>query len=206
MGDNKIDTRFEDPDFDDDGNVDVEWYPVPKGLREAWDELHAESEAHEAAREPAVQKSIRARKPKNSFGHRDNLTPGMTLHLRKNAIQDRDSIVAVLPGGGFGWNGHEYPNGNRLLKAITGKPKHRLTVRRYFGLGGERKDGLVEGLRKALMNRAVVVKEPHGVYISGNLSGIVSKGYLTSEHTARLSDPEARKLLNDLRGGDNATD
>lgn len=202
-----IDTRWEDPDFDDEGNVDVEWYPVPKGLHEAWDELQAEHAAHAAARETEpVEKSIRARKPVNSFGHRDNLTPGMTLNLRKGDINDRDPIVAVLPGGAFGWNGDEYPNGNQLLKAITGKHRHRLTVRRYFGLGGERSDGIVEGLRKALMNRAIVVKEPHGVYISGRLSGIVAEGYLSSPHTARLSLTEARKLLHDLTGGDNATD
>lgn len=195
-----IDTRWEDPDFDDEGNVDVDWYPVPKGLHEVWDELQAEEAAHAAAR---VEKSIRARKPVNAFGHRDGLRPGMVLHLRKGDISDRDPIVAILPDGGFGWNGHEFPNGNQLLKAITGKDRHRLTIRRYFGLGGERRDGLVEGLRKALANRAIVVKEPHGVYISGNLSGIVAKGYRMTPNTARLSEVEARKLLRDLTGGDN---
>ena len=31
------DTRWDDEDFDDFGEVDVEWYPVPPGLQEGWD-------------------------------------------------------------------------------------------------------------------------------------------------------------------------
>ena len=204
--DETVDTRWEDPDFDDEGNIDVERYPVPKGLHAAWDELRAENEAHAAARDPdpaAVLKSVRTRRPVNSFGHRDNLSPGVTLNLRKNDIKGRDSIVAVVDDGGFGWDGSVYPNGHQLLKAITGKPNHRLTIRRYFGLGGERKAGLVTGLRKALGSRAIVVKEPTGVYISGNLLGIVAKGYLTTDNTAHLSPVEAWQLLKTLEGGDN---
>ncbi len=32
------DTRWDDEDFDDFGEVDVEWYPIPPGLREDEDE------------------------------------------------------------------------------------------------------------------------------------------------------------------------
>jgi len=30
------------PDYDDEGNLDVEWYPVPKGLWDVWDELQGD--------------------------------------------------------------------------------------------------------------------------------------------------------------------
>lgn len=30
-------------DYDDDNEVDVEWYPIPKGLKEAWDEIVKEN-------------------------------------------------------------------------------------------------------------------------------------------------------------------
>jgi hypothetical protein len=26
-------------DIDEDGELDVEWYPIPEGLREAWNEI-----------------------------------------------------------------------------------------------------------------------------------------------------------------------
>jgi hypothetical protein len=26
-------------DLDDDGGLDVEWYPIPEGLKEAWNEI-----------------------------------------------------------------------------------------------------------------------------------------------------------------------
>jgi hypothetical protein len=26
-------------DIDDDGELDVEWYPIPEGLKEAWNEI-----------------------------------------------------------------------------------------------------------------------------------------------------------------------
>lgn len=35
--DDDKDTRWDDEDFDDFGEVDVEWYPVPPGLQEGWD-------------------------------------------------------------------------------------------------------------------------------------------------------------------------
>jgi len=118
------DTRANDPDFDDEGNVDVEWYPVPPGLLEAWNELSTE----------AVRKS-RGRHRKTGFGHRDNLEPGMRLLLRKNDCRSgNEAEVLVLENGRFGWNGDEFPNGHQLLKAITGRERHRLTVRRYFKL------------------------------------------------------------------------
>ena len=34
--------ELDDPELDDEGNVDVEYFPIPPGLREAWDELHRE--------------------------------------------------------------------------------------------------------------------------------------------------------------------
>jgi hypothetical protein len=29
----------DDPDYDDDGQLDVEWYPIPSGLEGVWDEV-----------------------------------------------------------------------------------------------------------------------------------------------------------------------
>ena len=33
---------LDDDDVDEEGNLDVEWYPLPAWLQEAWDELHEE--------------------------------------------------------------------------------------------------------------------------------------------------------------------
>ena len=35
-------SRHDDPDIDEEGEVDVEWFPVPKGLLSAWQELMVE--------------------------------------------------------------------------------------------------------------------------------------------------------------------
>jgi len=188
------DTRFEDPDFDDEGEVDVEWYPVPPGLQEAWDELTAQKPVRKA----------RARHAKNEFGHRDNLRPGMRLPLRKSDCRRAcDPEVSVLPAGEFGWDGFVFANGSRLLKAITGRPDHKLTVRRYFALGGEAGDNLVDHLRSSLIGKAIVAKRSGIVYLSGDLSGLgLSPEDMESETEARLPVSSAKKLLSRLGDGD----
>jgi hypothetical protein len=138
--------ELDDPDYDDEGNVDVEHYPIPPGLQEAWDELHAE-DAPKAGRPPpprtlakaravrAVQRETCARRPKNQHGHRDGLTPGDTLTIRKSHVTaDNPDHVIVRAGGKFQWGDRIYPNARRLLADVTGNPNHHLTARRYFRL------------------------------------------------------------------------
>ena len=187
------DTRWDDPDFSDDGSIDVEHYPLPVGLVEVWDEVVAEHDAKSRT------KKSRSRHPTTGFGHRDNLKPGMLLPLRKGDCRDgEDHSVSILNEGRFGWNGNEYPNGRQLLKAITQRPSHRLTVRRYFSLGGERGLGIVEDLREALLNKAIVAKRGETVYLMGNLEQVPS-GYLETEDSAALSHSDAKELLDYLR-------
>jgi len=38
MEKDKIDKEMSD-DYDDAGELDVEYYPIPEGLKEAWDEV-----------------------------------------------------------------------------------------------------------------------------------------------------------------------
>jgi hypothetical protein len=191
------DNQWDDPDFDDEGEVDVEWYPIPPGLVEAWEELVA------AGSDRA--RKARARHAETGFGHRDNLRPGMRLILRKgDCRQDCETEVAVLHDGKFGWNGDEYPNGNQLLKAITGRERHRLTVRRYFGLGGEKTPDLVQQLRDAFLGKAIVARRSGIVYLSGDLEGIgVPEAFMAGKESARLTEEAATNLLSILQGANN---
>lgn len=87
--------------------------------------------------EPAAEAPprIRGRHGENEHGHRDGLVPGQKLTVRKGA--PGPELVEVLPDGVFRWGDNTYPNGRQLLKALTGREDHRLTVRRYFGLEAE---------------------------------------------------------------------
>tara|TARA_R110002020_G_scaffold194133_8_gene394748 strand:+ start:3102 stop:3671 length:570 start_codon:yes stop_codon:yes gene_type:complete len=186
-----IDSRAEDPDFADDGSIDVEHYPVPAGLLEVWaDVLREESTL------------TRKAQSKNEFGHRDNLKPGMRLHLRKSHCRpDEDHYVTVLDSGFFSWNGTSYSNGRRLLKAVTRKASPSVTVRRYFALGGEQKLATVTALRKALTGKAIVAKRSGIVYLSGDISALpFDSTYLTSPSEAQLPEEAARTLLFNLEG------
>ncbi len=78
---------------------------------------------------------IRARHGANEHGHTDGLLPGQRLTVRKGVKGPQ--AVEVLPGGAFQWGDNRYDNGRQLIKALTGNPDHKLTVRRYFGLGTE---------------------------------------------------------------------
>ena len=78
---------------------------------------------------------IRARHDANVYGHTDGLLPGQKLAVRKGA--GGPEYVTVLPEGAFQWGDNRYPNGHQLLKALTGRENHRLTIRRYFGLGAD---------------------------------------------------------------------
>lgn len=191
------DTRAEDPDFADDGSIDVDHYPLPSGLLEVWDEVLAES------RVPALRKA-RSRHGKTGFGHRDNLKPGMRLHLRKSHCRpDEDHFVAVLDDGFFEWNGARFSNGSRLLKAVTKKTNHSLTVRRYFALGGEQTLSTVAALRKALAGKAIVAKRSGIVYLSGDIQGLpIDPSYIAAPSEAQLSAEAARTLLSDLEGAE----
>ena len=195
---NKTDTRWDDPDFDDEGRIDVEHYPLPPGLVEVWDEIVAENQ-------PKRVKKARARHVKTGFGHRDNLKPGMTLKLRKGDCRpDEAHEVSVLEGGRFGWNGFEFPNGNQLLKAVTGRDPHRLTVRRYFSLGGERSSTLVDELRDALLGKAIVAKRQNTVYLSGELATAGIPDHMievgSDSDKLELTVEDATELLHHLRG------
>lgn len=189
-----IDTRVEDPDFADDGSIDVEHYPLPPGLLEVWDEVLAED------RKPV--RKARARHEKTGFGHRDNLQPGMKLYLRKSHCRaDEDHFVTVLDDGFFTWNGETFSNGRRLLKGITRKDNHRLTVRRYFALGGEQSALTVEALRKALGGKAIVAKRSGIVYLSGDIGSLpIDPQYLSSPSEAQLPAEAARTLFLNLEG------
>jgi len=189
-----------DPDFDDDGELDVEWYPIPPGLQAAVDELSAVPET------PFLKS--RARHIQTGFGHRDNLQPGMELAIRKaHCRTESDETVAVLDDGCFGWNGKTYQNGNQLLKAIYGKKDHRMTVRRYFGLGGEESNAVTSlfgQIREALLEKAIVVRRNRVIYITGDLekAGLPAE-FQSDEGSVSLEPNEARRLLK-LIGGDNA--
>ena len=83
-----------------------------------------------------AQRASRARRPKNEHGHRDGLTPGDRLALRKShTTPDNPDHVIVRAGGKFAWGDTDYSNARRLLAAVTGNPGHHLTARRYFRLG-----------------------------------------------------------------------
>lgn len=188
-------SRNNDPDIDEEGTVDVEWYPVPKGLLAAWQELTDEKPVAKA----------RSRHPVTGFGHRDHLKPGMVLHLRKaDCRPNSDTYVSVEDAGRFAWNGKVYKNGNQLFKAVTGKDRHKLTVRRYFALGGERSSALEADLRTALMQKAVVAKRGDTLYLTGELSVLgVPDRFIDQEGSAVLSVDNAQKLLKYLNGDQN---
>lgn len=96
-----------------------------------WGSLHKFGEAVLKSVEPPA---IRGRHPTNQWGHRDGLNPGDRLAVHAGPTRDVDPEVVVLDGGEFSWNGAVFANGNQLLKALTGRNDHRLTVRRYFRL------------------------------------------------------------------------
>ena len=191
-------SSHDDPDIDEEGEVDVEWSPVPKGLLSAWQELMVEEKKKPVAK-------ARSRHPITGYGHRDNLKPDMTLHLRKaHCRPDSDPYVRVKPDGKFSWNGVLYKNGNQLFKAITGKDRHALTVRRYFALGGERSSALENDLRNALMEKAVVAKRGDTIYLTGELSSLgVPDQFIDQEGSSVLSVDNAKELLAFLNGDQN---
>lgn len=113
---------------------------------------------------------IRGRHGENEHGHRDGFIPGQKLTVRKGAAGP--ALVEVLPGGAFRWGDNTYPNGSQLLKALTGREEHRLTIRRYFGL--EPEDArLAKALSDALRARhpALLVSPFQGrVRVEGDLA------------------------------------
>jgi hypothetical protein len=85
---------------------------------------------------PPSSKPSRARRPVNEYGHRDGLTPGDCLTIRKSHVVGEGSDrVEVYDNGQFMWKGQTYPNGRQLLAAVTKNPNHHLTIRRYFHFG-----------------------------------------------------------------------
>jgi hypothetical protein len=85
---------------------------------------------------PPIKKShLRARKPTNEFGHRDDLVPGQKLKLRRtHLMKGTDGFAIVAEDGRFTLGANGYSNGHQLMKALYGKPDHKMTVRRYFKL------------------------------------------------------------------------
>ncbi len=78
----------------------------------------------------------RAPHPKNKYGHRDGLEPGMSLTVRDR--HENHGPVSVLSGGRFRVGDTVYKGGHALLSALYSTTSHHMTMRRYFRLGGER--------------------------------------------------------------------
>ena len=124
---------------------------------------------------PALRKAARAPHPRNRYGHRDGLEPGMILHPREKHA-DKGSII-VKADGCFGVGEEVFKGGHALLAHLHGTADHRMTVRRYFGLGGEQRviprADVTDQLRSLCKSRNVVVQRINGGYA---LSGDLRKG------------------------------
>lgn len=84
---------------------------------------------------------------KNEHGHSDDLVPGQKLTLRG---RHGGGDVEVLPGGRFRMGEKEYASGHALLTDLHGTAEHKTTLRRYFGLGGERRRTEGDDVQKSL--------------------------------------------------------
>jgi len=153
-------------------------------------------------------KKSRGRHAETGFGHRDNLRPGMSLLIRKSHRRDGwPDSVAVLDDGYFSWGEVTFPNGNQLLKSLYGRERHKMTVRRYFGLGGEESDivvSLLGTLKTELFGKALVTRDTATIRITGSLAGLIPETFLPSPDatTLMLEAPEAKKLVDHFRSLD----
>ena len=105
----------------------------------------------------SYRKSYRPRRPKNRYGHRDNIVPGQILTIRKSHFRDMgDNFVTALNGGLFKFNDSIFKSGNSLLTDLYGKSDHRMTVRRYFGLESDESQlNFIKSLRSDYSSKGV---------------------------------------------------
>jgi hypothetical protein len=150
---------------------------------------------------PAVR--LRGRKPTNDHGHRDDLTPGQLLPLRKT---HGSGFVLVTDNGSFEWDGLTFTNGNRLLKALYDRDDHKMTIRRYFGLEDTDTTTTIVGvLKRQLTGTGVLVaKSRRNVMLQGNLGDALPAVYMPDQFSTFITlEPEEAislaKALGDAR-------
>lgn len=154
---------------------------------------------------PAIEPKAHGPHPKNKYGHRDNLEPGMILKTRER----HGSVdVTVLDGGRFKVSDEIYKGNHDLLTALYGKRDHRMTARRYFKLGGERqaKADAFGMLRKALQPHQVLVQRvENGYALTGDLQKAGIPDYMIDESAMHaVLDYDAAIDLYRQLGGRNA--
>jgi hypothetical protein len=149
-------------------------------------------------------RKARAPHPVNEHGHRDKLEPGMLLHPRERHAER--GTIEVLTDGRFRVGDNVVKGGHALLTDLYGSADHRMTVRRYFKLGGERqaiaRRDVVEPLRRMLKSEGVVVQRAGEDYhLTGDLrkAGIPDYMLTTGPLTAMLDRETAYELFRLLK-------
>jgi len=152
---------------------------------------------------PVLIRHPKSAQPVNEFGHRDGLLPGATLRLRKGDVREGGSLyVNAEDDGAFEWDGEVYPNGSQLLKAITGKSDHRLTIRRYFALGDRESMAVrsaAEQIRKAFDGASVSIDGPV-IRVVGDLraAGVPEEWWANTAGSKMYVEPaEVSRLFRD---------
>ena len=123
----------------------------------------------------------------------------MLLHPR--ARHEEVGAVEVLDGGRFQVGDDIVKGGHALLTTLYGSQDHRMTVRRYFKLGGERqaipRADVTEQLRTMLKAEGVIVQRTGDEYhLTGELRKAGVPDYLMTH--GELSTTIDREAAFDL--------
>jgi hypothetical protein len=179
------------------GNLNSPSVPAPSAISSG-----GLTKARKVPPSPPLRFGLRkARAPHsvNVHGHRDDLEPGMLLHPRDR--HEDAGAIEVLADGRFKVGADIVKGGHALLTSLYGTSNHRMTVRRYFNLGGERqaiaRADVTEQLRTLLKADGILVQRTGDEYhLTGDLRKAGIPNYLMV--TGELSTTINREAAFDL--------
>ena len=164
-----------DPDLDEDGNVDVEWFPIPKGLRAACDELTKSGDDN-------LQKAAG-----HKYDSRTRGPHGWVYHYKKehgSYSVGKDTISD--PGGAAKWHTTYKPEGGEDRHVIDtwggrgDKERHG----RKMHIGTEHKS---KGRAEAAMAQHHTNHTVDSSGVHGSLSSAKARKQLTAYLTRKIS-------------------